>query len=133
MEALLGSAGRRSCRLLLSLHYHHHNHRSISLCQTHRKYQHQFVPSTAQTHSPGSIATPRRHRRLYTTKNSENNTNNNNKTDLDEAVAHVKQRQRDSPWQREGSQVPPVRRLRSASAMTKGLVLSLFSFFLFSN
>ncbi|CRG92276.1 Kinase D-interacting substrate of 220 kDa [Talaromyces islandicus] len=43
---------------------------------------------------------------------------------LDQAVEYVKQRQRDSPWQREGSQTPPVRRLRSASAMTKGKLLT---------
>lgn len=39
---------------------------------------------------------------------------------LDEAVSHVKKNQRKTPWQREGSQTPPVKRERNASAMTKG-------------
>lgn len=42
------------------------------------------------------------------------------KSDLDEAASHVKCKQREVPWQREGSQLPPVRRQRSAGAMTKG-------------
>lgn len=41
-------------------------------------------------------------------------------SELDEAVSHVKKNQRKTPWQREGSQTPPVQRERNASAMTKG-------------
>lgn len=41
-------------------------------------------------------------------------------SELDAAVSHVKQNQRKTPWQREGSQIPPVKRERNASAMTKG-------------
>ena len=42
--------------------------------------------------------------------------------ELDEAVSYVKQNQRKTPWQREGSQIPPVKRDRNASAMTKGKI-----------
>lgn len=41
-------------------------------------------------------------------------------SELDEAVSYVKQNQTKTPWQREGSQTPPVKREREASAMTKG-------------
>lgn len=43
---------------------------------------------------------------------------------LDGAVSHVKDKQVQTPWQREGSQTPPVRRERDASAMTKGKLLT---------
>jgi hypothetical protein len=41
---------------------------------------------------------------------------------LDDAVSHVKEKQVKTPWEREGSQTPPVKRERSASAMTKGML-----------
>lgn len=39
---------------------------------------------------------------------------------LDDAIAQEKEKQTRTPWHREGSQVPPVKRQRSAGAMTKG-------------
>jgi len=39
---------------------------------------------------------------------------------LDDAIAQEKEKQTRTPWHREGSQIPPVRRQRSAGAMTKG-------------
>ena len=40
--------------------------------------------------------------------------------DYSSDVEHHKQRQQERPWHREGADVPPVRRPRSAGAMTKG-------------
>lgn len=37
-----------------------------------------------------------------------------------DAIAQEKEKQTRTPWHREGSEVPPVRRDRSAGAMTKG-------------
>ncbi|KAH8697718.1 hypothetical protein BGW36DRAFT_379299 [Talaromyces proteolyticus] len=71
--------------------------------------------------------------RQFTTRNQtddlrhesdDNKPRKNVQSDLEKAVEYVKDRQNDSPWQREGSQTPPVRRLRSASAMTKGKLLT---------
>ena len=39
---------------------------------------------------------------------------------FDEALKQEKDNQHRTPWHREGAQEPPVRRQRSASAMTKG-------------
>lgn len=44
------------------------------------------------------------------------------KKDFDRAVAENKEKQIRTPWHREGSDVPPVARQRSASAMTKGRI-----------
>jgi calcium uniporter protein, mitochondrial len=41
-------------------------------------------------------------------------------SDLNDVVDHQKDRQRERPWHREGADEPPVRRQRSAGAMTKG-------------
>ncbi|KAL1969550.1 hypothetical protein VTN77DRAFT_8988 [Rasamsonia byssochlamydoides] len=43
---------------------------------------------------------------------------------LEEAVSYAKDRQREAPWQREGSQAPPVQRDKSERAMKKGKLLS---------
>ena len=42
--------------------------------------------------------------------------------DHDEAVAQEKEKQTRAPWHRQGSELPPVARPRSAGAMTKGMV-----------
>ncbi|EED24475.1 conserved hypothetical protein [Talaromyces stipitatus ATCC 10500] len=47
-----------------------------------------------------------------------------NRPELDEAASHVKENQVKTPWQREGSQTPPVKREGNASAMTKGKLLT---------
>lgn len=39
---------------------------------------------------------------------------------LDDTLAHEKERQSRAPWHREGSDLPPVARQRSAGAMVKG-------------
>lgn len=39
---------------------------------------------------------------------------------LDEAIGEAKEKQARTPWHREGSDQPPVKRDRRASAMTKG-------------
>lgn len=39
---------------------------------------------------------------------------------LDDAIGEVKEKQARTPWHREGSDQPPVKRDRTASAMTKG-------------
>ncbi|KAL8729819.1 MAG: hypothetical protein Q9181_004865 [Wetmoreana brouardii] len=44
--------------------------------------------------------------------------------DLNEAIAQEKEKQTKAPWHREGSNIPPVARQRSASAMTKGKLLT---------
>lgn len=44
---------------------------------------------------------------------------------LDDAIAQEKEKQTRAPWHREGSNVPPVRRHRSAGAMTKGKIFSI--------
>lgn len=41
-------------------------------------------------------------------------------SNFDDAVAPEKEKQTRAPWHREGSNVPPVKRQRSAGAMTKG-------------
>lgn len=43
-------------------------------------------------------------------------------SDLDRAISQEKEKQTRAPWHREGSNVPPVARQRSAGAMTKGMV-----------
>jgi hypothetical protein len=40
---------------------------------------------------------------------------------IDNAIGQAKELQARTPWHREGSEKPPVRRRRSAGAMTKGL------------
>lgn len=40
--------------------------------------------------------------------------------DYDANIAETNEKQKKAPWHREGSEDPPVRRQRSASAMTKG-------------
>lgn len=42
---------------------------------------------------------------------------------LDEKIGEAKELQARTPWHREGSDTPPVKRLRSAGAMTKGSIL----------
>lgn len=44
---------------------------------------------------------------------------------LDDAVGEARELQARTPWHREGSDKPPVRRMRQASAMTKGNYYSL--------
>lgn len=44
---------------------------------------------------------------------------------LDDAIAQEKEKQTRAPWHREGSNIPPVRRHRSAGAMTKGKRFSI--------
>jgi hypothetical protein len=39
---------------------------------------------------------------------------------IDNAIGEAKELQARTPWHREGSDKPPVKRMRSASAMTKG-------------
>jgi hypothetical protein len=41
-------------------------------------------------------------------------------SDYDTAIADEKEKQTKAPWHREGADTPPVRRQRSAGAMTKG-------------
>lgn len=40
---------------------------------------------------------------------------------LDSAIGNAKELQSRTPWHRQGADDPPVRRLRSAGAMTKGM------------
>lgn len=49
-----------------------------------------------------------------------NNITQEENEDFDQRVAEDKGKQIRTPWHREGSDVPPVGRLRSAGAMTKG-------------
>lgn len=49
-----------------------------------------------------------------------NNVTEEEKKDFDQKVAEDKGKQIRTPWHREGSDIPPVSRLRSAGAMTKG-------------
>lgn len=42
------------------------------------------------------------------------------KSDFEKSIAREKEKQTKAPWHREGSNVPPVARPRSAGAMTKG-------------
>lgn len=44
--------------------------------------------------------------------------------EYDASIAEEQEKQRKAPWHREGSQDPPVRRQRSAGAMTKGKLLT---------
>ena len=41
---------------------------------------------------------------------------------IDESIGEAKELQARTPWHREGSDQPPVKRMRNASAMTKGLL-----------
>ncbi len=41
---------------------------------------------------------------------------------IDNAIGQAKELQARTPWHREGSDKPPVKRMRSAGAMTKGLL-----------
>ena len=41
-------------------------------------------------------------------------------SDIEDSIAQEKDKQQKTPWHREGSNVPPVARPRSAGAMTKG-------------
>ncbi|KAF4542139.1 Coiled-coil domain containing protein [Lasiodiplodia theobromae] len=53
-----------------------------------------------------------------------NNITQEENEDFDQRVAEDKGKQIRTPWHREGSDVPPVGRLRSAGAMTKGKLLT---------
>lgn len=48
---------------------------------------------------------------------------NSVKSQIDDKVGQAEEKQLRTPWHREGSDKPPVRRFRSASAMTKGSFL----------
>jgi hypothetical protein len=48
-------------------------------------------------------------------------------TQIDNAVGEAKELQTRTPWHREGTDKPPVKRQRSAGAMTKGLSLPYYS------
>ncbi|KAL9581446.1 MAG: hypothetical protein Q9212_003894 [Teloschistes hypoglaucus] len=50
--------------------------------------------------------------------------NGTHESDLNTAIAQEKEKQTRAPWHREGSNVPPVARQRSAGAMTKGKLLT---------
>ncbi|KAL9583205.1 MAG: hypothetical protein Q9203_005178 [Teloschistes exilis] len=50
--------------------------------------------------------------------------NDAHESDLNTAIAQEKEKQTKAPWHREGSNVPPVARQRSAGAMTKGKLLT---------
>lgn len=52
------------------------------------------------------------------------NTLDSKRSDLEDAIAQEKEKQIRTPWHREGSNVPPVARQRSAGAMTKGKLLT---------
>tara|TARA_R110002060_G_scaffold18542_8_gene25471 strand:+ start:1731 stop:1964 length:234 start_codon:yes stop_codon:yes gene_type:complete len=45
---------------------------------------------------------------------------------IDDAIGEAKELQARTPWHREGSDQPPVKRNRSAGAMTKGMSLPIF-------
>jgi hypothetical protein len=45
-------------------------------------------------------------------------------TQIDDAIGEAKELQARTPWHREGSDQPPVKRMRSAGAMTKGAYFS---------
>jgi hypothetical protein len=47
------------------------------------------------------------------------------KGQIDKAIGQKKELETRTPWHREGSDKPPVKRARSASAMTKGLSISV--------
>lgn len=46
---------------------------------------------------------------------------------IDEKIGEAKELQQRTPWHREGADKPPVRRMRSSGAMTKGLKLHVWS------
>ena len=46
-------------------------------------------------------------------------------SEFDEAIAEERDKQNKAPWHREGATEPPVNRLRSAGAMTKGMRMRL--------
>ena len=48
----------------------------------------------------------------------------NSTVSFEDAIGQEKEKQTRAPWHREGSNVPPVQRARSASAMTKGIAPS---------
>lgn len=77
------------------------------------------VPTNPRTTWLRQYVTPSRASETNPTRKSENEPDDES-SKLDEAVSYVKQNQRKTPWQREGSQIPPVKRERDASAMTKG-------------
>lgn len=54
-----------------------------------------------------------------------NNVTQEEQQDFDQKVAQDKEKQIRTPWHREGSDLPPVSRQRSAGAMTKGGCLCL--------
>ncbi|KAK7700587.1 hypothetical protein SLS57_012041 [Botryosphaeria dothidea] len=58
------------------------------------------------------------------TRDLNNNVTEEEKKDFDQKVAEDKGKQIRTPWHREGSDLPPVSRLRSAGAMTKGKLLT---------
>lgn len=82
------------------------------------------VPKNTQTASLRQYARPSRASESDPSRDLHNGSDDR-PSELDDAVSHVKQNQRKTPWQREGSQTPPVKRERNASAMTKGELSSL--------
>ncbi|KAL8948561.1 MAG: hypothetical protein Q9222_005257 [Ikaeria aurantiellina] len=57
-------------------------------------------------------------------KDRHQKSNDGQESDLSTAIAQEKEKQTKAPWHREGSNVPPVARQRSAGAMTKGKLLT---------
>ena len=53
-------------------------------------------------------------------KDSDHTMTGSDESKLEESIAQEKEKQTRAPWHREGSELPPVARRRSAGAMTKG-------------
>lgn len=58
-------------------------------------------------------------------KASEQQNLDKEEAEVEDSIAQEKDKQQRAPWHREGSNVPPVARPRSAGAMTKGTVAPL--------
>ena len=54
------------------------------------------------------------------TTDLEQRKSDDHKSSLDDSIAQEKEKQTRAPWHRDGSDLPPVARRRSAGAMTKG-------------
>lgn len=97
-----------------------------------------FCPNTKARLFRAPFSSPYRTLRLSTALSTEGKnrdaaddsakkTSDSKQFDLEDAVAQEKEKQTRTPWHREGSNLPPVARQRSAGAMTKGMSFRLSS------
>lgn len=81
-----------------------------------------LASSEDDKHVKATVAPSEDDEQVKARRNSDQSNVDAQVSNIDDAVAQKKEKQTRTPWHREGSNIPPVARQRSAGAMTKGIV-----------